>query len=129
MAKDINDLPRLLREAARTIPGDIDRLLNEQAGDVLPAIRRDTPVGDGSTGPTGRLAGATRVQQMASGKVRFVNPLPYANTQHWGRRQLRGSPSVVKGAYFVYGPVDDAQPKIEAALVRGLEDALRRRLS
>lgn len=123
MAEDISRLPALLREAARTIPTEVDRIMRDAAEAQLPAVRAETPA------RTGQLRQATRVQQLAAGKVRFTNPEPYANTIHWGRRTLRGSVSVVAPSYFVYGVLADHQEQINTRLEREITAALARRLS
>lgn len=118
-----------LRAGLRRVDKDLDRQLGREMQaaieeTVMGQIRAGTP-----RGPTGRLAGATRIQP-AGNQVRISNAMPYSNSIHWGREfwpnveSDRAARSYVKGRPFIWGPLEEHKELLAEKLGQILDAAL-----
>lgn len=122
-----------IRELERTLPAELDAEVTAVAETLLPAIKANTPVGDGRGGTPGRLRDATHVG-VVRGRPGILNSRPYANAIHWGRKEWpkmgasNSRPSVIEGRRFAYDTVKEKMDVIEVELARRMNLLLERLL-
>lgn len=120
----LSDLQAGLRRVSRDAEKVFTKAVKDEVGSkVLPIVNARTPK------RSGRLAGRNRVSTGRS-SVALENSLPYGNAIHWGRKMWpnaaspRAVPSVVKGSYFMYGPLADHRDEFMDAVATAIDKAL-----
>jgi hypothetical protein len=73
----------------------------------------------------GRLQGSNKVVARGD-KVILRNTQPYANTLHWGRKTLRGVPSVVTPRPWFAAALHSQKDEIGRIIIREVEDFVDR---
>lgn len=115
------DLRRALRDLEKKAPRELNKALRLAMEPVELVASSRTPR------DTGRLQQSNRVAVRGT-RVVLRNTQPYANTIHWGRKTLRGSPSVVEPRPWLYQTLQEQRGAIGALVIREVERFIEREI-
>lgn len=102
----VKELRRRLRTIESKAPAELNRALKSALEPVQFVAQVKAPRGE-----SGELQVSTRLTTKGSELV-FRNPKPYAKTIHWGRKQLRGHSSPVKGRPWLWDTLVEQREEI-----------------
>lgn len=75
---------------------------------------------------TGRLQASNRVASRGA-RVVLRNTQPYAMAIHWGRRQVQGVPSVIKGRPWMWDTLQEQRDEAGRTVIREIDRFITRK--
>lgn len=118
----LRELRRALKDMESSAPRELNKALRQAMEPVELVASSYTP-----RGSTGNLQSSNQVATRGD-RIVLRNRLPYANTLHWGRKTLRGVPSVVKRRPWFTGALYYQRDEIGRIMIRETERFIERRL-
>jgi hypothetical protein len=116
----LREFRKALRDMESAAPRELNKALKTALEPVELVASSYTPRGD-----TGALQASNKVTTKGD-KVVFRNAKPYANTLHWGRKTLRGVPSVVTKRPWFTGALYYQRDEIGRIMIREVEQFIDR---
>jgi hypothetical protein len=120
-------LSAVIRELERRAPSEVRDAYAQAIERELPEVRRTLPYREKAPNANApHLRDSVKLVDRGARAPSLVIDAPHANTIQWGRKTLRGFPSVVKGRPTVWATLAQGTDRIQAELKADLDRRLDR---